>query len=82
MTSPRLKAHRALLLLEEAVLDLLRKTYPDAMRATERRDELGIEDPVRGRYTNALTDSLIKRLAERGLFEQMKERGPWRLLVK
>ena len=39
---------------------VFREAYPGALRASEIRDELGIEDPVRG-FKNCLMDSLIKR---------------------
>ena len=81
MNDPRDKAEQGLMLLEEAVLDVLGAIHPDALRATEIRDALEIQDPKRG-YSNYLTDSLIKRLEERGLVEQVRARGPWRLIVK
>ena len=81
MNDPRDKAEQGLMLLEEAILNVLGAIHPDALRATEIRDALAIQDPQRG-YSNYLTDSLIKRLEERGLVEQVRKRGPWRLIVK
>ena len=78
MTNPTQKAQRGLRLLEEAVLDLLKDAHPSAMKATQVRDALGIKDPRRG-YNNYLTDSIIKRLEEKGLVVQTRDRGPWRL---
>jgi len=78
MTDPTQKAQQGLRLLEEAVLDVLRDAHPTAMKATHVRDALAIKDPRRG-YNNYLTDSIIKRLEEKGLVVQTRDRGPWRL---
>lgn len=78
MSNYREKAQQGLTLLEEAVVDLLEEIYPNAMRASDIRDALGIKDPLRG-YNNYLTDSLIKRLEERGIVRQVRYRGPWQL---
>ena len=80
MTDARKNAAKGLSLLEESILQILREAYPAALKASEIRDELGIQDPRRGVNTY-LTDSLLKRLEERGLVAQTKERGPWKLTV-
>ena len=80
MTDTRKNVAKGLSLLEESILQILREAYPAALKASEIRDELGIQDPRRGVNTY-LTDSLIKRLEERGLVEQTRERGPWKLTV-
>ena len=74
------KARRGIALLEEAILDVLREEYPGTLGATQIRDVLGIEDPQRSGFRNAMTDSLIKRLAERGYVEQTRKGGPWRVV--
>lgn len=80
MADPGREAEQSLGLLEEAVLTVLRQTYPEALKATEISDALGIVHPRRG-YDNYLIDSAVKRLEKRGFVEQTSERGPWRLTV-
>ncbi|MDE0462101.1 MAG: hypothetical protein OXH93_06830 [Caldilineaceae bacterium] len=80
MADPGSEAGQSLEFLEEAVLTVLRQTYPDALKATEISDALGIVRPRRG-YDNYLIDSAVKRLKKRGFVEQTSERGPWRLTV-
>ena len=79
MGDNREKVRHGIAFLEEAILDVLREEYPGALRATEIRDTLGIEEPKRSGFRNAMVDSFIKRLAERGCVEQLGDRGPWRL---
>lgn len=80
VADPGRESDQNLGILEEAVLTVLRQTYPDALKATEISDALGIVRPRRG-YDNYLIDSAVKRLEKRGFVEQTNERGPWRLTV-
>jgi len=77
---PRKTADMGLLFLEDAVLQVLREVYPEAMPATEIRNALGIWDPQKG-FGKHLTDAVVKRLERQGLVEQVRPRGPWRLVV-
>ena len=45
MGDNREKVRHGIAFLEEAILDVLREEYPGALRATEIRDTLGIEEP-------------------------------------
>ena len=65
---------------EEAILDLLRTAYPDALHAAEIRNALAMQGPEWG-YNRIPIDRLIKRLEERGFVERTAERGPWKLTV-
>ena len=80
MTDARKKAAQGLSLLEESILQILRDAYPATLSVSEIRDELGVQVPRKG-FNSYLTDSFIKRLEERGLVEQTRERGPWKLTV-
>ena len=80
MGETRRKVDLGLELLEDAVLMILREAYPEAVQANDIRDNLGIRNPRRG-SGNYLTDSVFRRLEERGFVEQMGERGAWRLVV-
>ena len=80
MTDTTKNAAKGLSLLEESILQILREAYPAALNVSEVRDELGIQEPRIG-LNSYLTDSFIKRLEERGLVEQTRERGPWKLTV-
>lgn len=77
---PRKTADMGLLFLEEAVLQVLREVHPEAMPASEIRNALGIWDPQTG-FGKQLIDTLIRRLERQGLIEQIRPRGPWRLVV-
>jgi len=65
---------------EDAILDLLRIVYPDALHAAEIRNALAMQGPEWG-CNRIPIDRLIKRLEERGFVERTAERGPWKLTV-